>query len=174
MLELYSRTIKIRPVREQDAGFILKLRLDERYNEFLSSTSADVESQIAWIRRYKEDEEKGIQFYFIIERLDNTPCGAVRIYDLRSESFCWGSWILNEDKTKFAALESAFLVYKFGFNNLGYGKSHFEVMKENKKVISFHEKMGAIRTGEDEMNYYFEIEKKSVEVMKNKLAGRLI
>ena len=173
MIELRSKTIKVRPVEERDAKFILKLRLDKRYNEFLSSTSADVESQISWIRRYKEDEERGTQFYFLIERFDNIPCGTVRIYDLRSESFCWGSWILNEDKTKFAALESAFLVYEFGFKNLGYSKSHFDVMKKNKKVISFHEKMGAIKVGEDEMNCYFEIDKKSVEIMKNKLAGKL-
>ena len=89
----------------------------------------DLASQQAWIRKYKQDEANGSQFYFIIERLDGTKCGTVRVYDLREDSFCWGSWILNESKTRYSALESAFLVYRFGFEELGFKNSHFDVMK---------------------------------------------
>jgi len=114
-------------------------------------------SQGSWTSRGKEDERAGRQYYFIIERLDGVPCGTVRVYDLRAGSFCWGSWILNEDKTRYAALESAFLVYRFGLEQLGFGKSHVDVRKGNARVISFHEKMGAVRVGEDEVDGYFEI-----------------
>lgn len=89
----------------------------------------------------------------------------MRIYDILSDSFCWRSWILNKDKTRYAAIESALLVYKFGFDILGYQKSHFDVMKGNKKVISFHEKMGAVIVSEDDDNYYFEITKSKVTEM---------
>ncbi|HUH56905.1 MAG TPA: GNAT family N-acetyltransferase, partial [Pseudomonadales bacterium] len=147
---LESKSIRLRFVEETDAEFILKLRLDEKYNQFLSSVTADLQSQKDWIKKYKSDEKNKKQFYFIIERLDGTPCGTVRVYDLKQDSFCWGSWILNEDKTRYAALESAFLVYKFGFEVLGFKKSHFDVMKGNERVISFHKKMGAVETGEDE------------------------
>jgi len=173
MIELKSDTIQLRFVEESDAEFILQLRMDKRYNQFLSSTSSDIQSQKEWIGKYKEKEAKKTEFYFIIERLDGTPCGTVRIYDLRPESFCWGSWILNENKTKFSALESAFLVYLFGFSILGYEKSHFDVMKGNEKVISFHERMGAIRVGEDEKNLYFEITKESVAATKEKWIRKL-
>lgn len=172
-MELESKTVKLRLIEEKDAEFVLSLRVDEKYNKFLSAVNADVEAQKEWIRNYKVDEKEGVQFYFIIERLDGTPCGTVRIYDLKEESFCWGSWILNEEKTKYAAIESAFLVYDFGFESLGYNKSHFDVMKGNEKVISFHEKMGAKRTGEDEENFFFIIEKEDIRKSKERLVKLL-
>lgn len=95
---LESKNIRVRYVEESDADFILSLRLDNRYNTFLSTVTPDVEAQREWILKYKNDEEKGKQFYFIIERVDGTPCGTVRVYDIRKDSFCWGSWILNEKK----------------------------------------------------------------------------
>lgn len=170
---LESKSVRLRFVEEADAEFILKLRLDEKYNQFLSSVTADLQSQKNWIRKYKEDEKTKNQFYFIIERIDGTPCGTVRVYDLKEDSFCWGSWILNEDKTRYAALESAFLVYKFGFEVLGFKKSHFDVMKGNERVISFHTKMGAIQKNEDEQNYYFEITDSAVYATQKKLASKV-
>lgn len=159
---LVSKSIRIRLVEEGDAAFVLSLRLDDNYNQFLSKVSANIDAQRDWIKEYKKDEVAEKQFYFIIEKLDGTPCGTVRIYDLREDSFCWGSWILNQDKTRFAAIESALLVYEFGFNYLKLNNSHFEVMKENKKVISFHEKFGAKCISEDNDNFYFTISKKNV------------
>lgn len=159
---LKSKTISLRLVEPSDANFILKLRLDKRYNSFISAVKNDVESQRSWIINYKKDEAEKRQFYFIIERNDGTPCGTVRVYDLKSDSFCWGSWILNEDKTRYAAIESALLVYQFGFDKLGFKKSHFEVMKENVKVIEFHKKFGAKISSEDENNTYFQITKEDV------------
>ncbi|KPN77490.1 GNAT family N-acetyltransferase [Shewanella bicestrii] len=165
---LKSKTISMRLIEESDAEFVLRLRLDPRYNNFLSKVDADLNGQKKWIRNYKIDEHNKKQFYFIIVRNDGVPCGTVRIYDIRNDSFCWGSWILNEDKTRYAAIESALLVYDFGFNEMKYNKSHFDVMKGNEKVINFHKKFGAIQTGEDEQNYYFEISKESVEHFKEK------
>jgi len=60
------------------------------------------------------------------------------------------------------------LVYEFGFNRLKFKKSHFEVMKENKKVVNFHKKFGAVEIGEDDNNFYFEITQDSVAEFKNK------
>lgn len=168
-----SKTIKMRFVEESDAEFILKLRLDRKYNQFLSQVNADLKSQKNWIKKYKEDEKNKKQFYFIIERLDGTPCGTVRVYDLKEKSFCWGSWILNEDKTRYSAIESALMVYDFGFNTLNYDASHFDVMKENIKVINFHKKFGAKEVGDDDSNYYFHISKDSVNKSKNKFKAIL-
>jgi RimJ/RimL family protein N-acetyltransferase len=154
--------IQLRLVSEDDAAFILKLRLDSRYNQFLSRVNGDIQSQIEWIKSYKKEENAGVQYYFIIERNDQTPCGTVRLYDFQIDSFCWGSWILNEEKTRRAALESAFKVYDYGFNKLGFTKSHFDVMKNNEKVVKFHLRMGAVVTHEDEDNFYFTISRESV------------
>lgn len=172
-MNLESKSVRLRFVEEDDAAFILSLRLDEKYNKYLSKIKPGVEAQKEWIRSYKQDEREHKQFYFIIERLDGTPCGTVRIYDLQESSFCWGSWILNNQKTRFAAIESAFLVYRFGFEKLGYMKSHFDVMKDNAGVVKFHKRMGAVQTGEDEMNYYFEITRSSVEKARLELAEKI-
>lgn len=169
---LKSKTVQIRLVCESDADFILKLRLDSKYNYFLSAVNPDVQAQKDWIRKYKNDEAEKKQFYFIIERIDGTPCGTVRIYDLLANSFCWGSWILNDDKTRYAALESAFLVYQFGFDILGFEQSHFDVRKGNEKVILFHNKMGAEKTGEDDLNEYFRITKAAVLESMKKLSEK--
>nr|WP_223840756.1 GNAT family N-acetyltransferase [Pseudomonas extremaustralis] len=160
-------------VEESDAEFIVSLRTDEKYNKHLSAVTGDVEAQVDWIRRYKEDEANKQQFYFIIERLDGVRCGTVRVYDFVGDSFCWGSWILNEDKTRYAAIESAFLVYQFAFGELGFQKCHFDVRKGNDRVISFHEKMGATRTGETELDYLFQIAKETVSDSRAKLQSKL-
>ena len=172
-MNLQSKTIRLRLIEENDAAFVLKLRLDDKYNQFLSSVNPSIEAQREWINRYKNDEKKATQYYFIIERLDGIPCGTVRLYDFIDDSFCWGSWILNEDKTKYAALESAFLIYKFAFEHLEFKKSHFDVRKGNDRVISFHEKMGAVKTGETELDFLFEITKDSVNQTKARLSSKL-
>lgn len=155
LLELKS--IRLRFVEETDAEFILKLRLDERYNKFLSDVDSDLQSQREWIRKYKKEEKAKKQFYFIVERLNGTPCGTFRIYDLEEEHFTLGSWILNEDKTRYAVLESAILASKFGFEELGYKKYRFDVKKDNKRAISFYIRIGATKIDEDEHSYFFEL-----------------
>lgn len=154
---LEANTVRFRLIEVADAEFLFGLRSDVRYNKFLSSVTGGLEEQRSWIRSYKSAERAGEQYYFVIERSDGLPCGVVRVYGLTSDSFCWGSWILNENKTRYAALESAFLVYDFGFGFLGYSKARFDVRKENEKVVSFHRRMGACCVGEDEDNFYFEI-----------------
>lgn len=170
MVEVTAKTIRLRLIEESDAPFVVGLRTDEKYNRYLSAVGSDVEAQRQWIRNYKSDEKSGRQYYFIIERLDGSPCGTVRLYDFQVNSFSWGSWILNDNKTKYAAVESAFLVYEFGFQHLQFSASHFEVMKGNDKVTSFHEKMGAVRVGEDEEFLYFEIRKEAVEIAKDRFS----
>lgn len=155
---LKAGTIYLRLVHENDAAFICSLRNDDKLNTYISKSTADINAQKKWIVNYKNKEANGEEYYFIICKLDNDlPIGTVRLYDFKEnpKSFCWGSWILNENKTKYAAVESALLVYEAGFAYLGFEQSHFEVMKGNDKVHSFHVKMGAERNAEDEINEYY-------------------
>ncbi len=171
--DLHASTIYLRLVSENDAAFIYGLRNNERLNTYISKSSTDVESQRIWILDYKNKERIREEFYFIICRhSDNQPIGTVRLYDFKEnpKSFCWGSWILNENKTKYAAVESALLVYKAGFLFLGFEQSHFEVMKGNDKVHSFHLKMGAQKKSEDEKNIYYSFQKNQYEVNKLRYA----
>lgn len=171
---LNAKTIKLRLIEESDAEFVLDLRCDTKLNKYLSPVQGNIQEQIEFIRNYKKDERAGRQFYFIIERRDTgVRCGTVRLYDFQGKSFCWGSWILNQDKTRMAALESALLVYEYGFQILGFESSHFEVAKANETVISFHERLGALRSKEDEVNIYFNITAGQFKAAKTKLELKL-
>jgi RimJ/RimL family protein N-acetyltransferase len=169
-----SQSIALRFAEESDAEFILSLRLDEKYNKHLSVVENDIQKQIDWLRKYKIEEKNRVQFYFIIERVDGIRCGTVRIYDLKVDSFCWGSWILNENKSRTAALESAYQVYQFGFEDLGFKKSHFDVRKENITVNKFHQKMGAVKILEDQDNNFYEIHQNSVNKFFESFKGKLL
>ena len=162
MENLSARTIYFRLINENDAEFICSLRSDPYLNAYLSTSDNRISVQEEWIRKYKSREQKKQEFYFIIcRKKDDLPIGTVRLYDFLSNpaSFCWGSWILNKNKTQSSALESALLVYKFGFDYLGFEQSHFDVRKENIKVNSFHKKMGAIETSRDSTNIYYILDK---------------
>ncbi|MDE9444688.1 GNAT family N-acetyltransferase [Xenorhabdus bovienii] len=155
---IYGRSIYFELANEHDAEFILDLRMNNKFNQFLSQVSNDLQDQTHWLKKYKEREKQELESYYIIKRIDNNSnIGTVRLYDFLNNpmSFCWGSWILNEQKTPNAAIESALLVYKIAFENKNFEQSHFDVRKENEKVISFHRKLGAELINEDDLNYYF-------------------
>lgn len=166
----------LRLATEDDAEFILSLRTDSQLNRFLSKTDSDVKAQREWLREYKCREADSKEYYFIIVRtVDDSSIGTVRLYDFKKEtkSFCWGSWILNEKKSRYSAIQSAFLIYQFAFEQLGFERSHFNVHKANAAVVNFHRKFGAQIVGEGDIEYFFNIEKGDVLLARERLAGLL-
>lgn len=156
--EMVGHAVTLRLVEEADAEYIWQLRNDPRYNTHLSTTTGTADDQRAWIRRYKDREAAGSEYYFVVFRnSDNTRCGTVRLYDIHDGQFTWGSWILDENKPHKAALDSAILVYRFGFGELDLPLSVFDVRKENSHTLKFHDRFGSNRTGEDAENIYYEL-----------------
>ncbi|WPU24674.1 GNAT family N-acetyltransferase [Cedecea neteri] len=154
---LKSKTVHIRLAEISDAAFIYSLRMNENLNKHISKVDGTVQDQVVWLEKYKEKEQAGLEYYFIIVRNDNDrPIGTVRLYGITDENqFCWGSWILNSDKTVTAAIESAYLLYKFAFEYKKYHSAYFQVGNNNTQVISFHKKTGAIFVEKDEVNENF-------------------
>lgn len=151
-----GKSIFLREVRMDDAEFIVALRTDPVKSKHLSATSADLDKQRNFISSYMESES---DFYYIICDWQRTPVGTIRLYDVKDDSFCWGSWILSDRHPPSAAVESALLLYDFAFFSLHYARSHFDVRKENLRVIDFHKRFGANVVGEDELNLYFNYER---------------
>ena len=168
MQELKSKSLHFKLVESDDAEFILSLRADETYNKYLSPVEFNLKAQLDWLYHYKKREKKNDEFYFVIVNANHERCGTVRLYDFRQNSFCWGSWILNDKKPQHAAIQSAFLVYEFGFKVLNFEESHFDVRKENLNVIDFHKRMGAEIFEEDRDNFYFKISSKKVQLWSQK------
>lgn len=89
---LKANTTYLRLVEENDAGFICTLRNNDKLNTYISKSTADTKSQAEWIRNYKNRENNGEEYYFIICKSDDqSPIGTVRLYDFREnpKSFCW-------------------------------------------------------------------------------------
>lgn len=152
-MKLESKTIYFRLAETSDAEFIYSLRIDETYNKYLSSINKDVSKQKQWLVDYKKRESLKQEYYYIIHRKsDSLQIGTVRIYDFlqHEKSFCWGSWILTHNKTRYAALECAILIYDFAFFELGFLHCHMDIRKENLKVIDFHKRFGVRIIGETE------------------------
>ncbi|WP_377278845.1 GNAT family N-acetyltransferase [Rhizobium sp. R86522] len=171
--DLQLGSIRFTPVREHHRHYIYSLRVNPKYNTHLSPAPASADSQGAWISTYTEREAAGTEYYFLIERIDGTACGTVRLYDFKENSFCWGSWILDENKTRYAAIQSALLVYEIGFDKLGFEQSHFDVRLENTRVIAFHERMGAIRTHKSTDDQYMILTREAFQKEKPKLLNLL-
>ena len=165
---LEGKNINLRTVEIEDADFIYTMRQNREKTKYLSKVTGTVDSQKEWIKNYKQREDEEKEFYFIIESKNKDKFGLVRIYDLKNDSFCWGSWLIKEDTPKTTAIESALQIYEFGFYKLGFEKSHFDVRKGNDKVIAFHQRFGAKIVSEDELDYFFNFEKSDYEITKEK------
>lgn len=165
---LEGKNINLRTVEIEDADFIYTMRQNRKKTKYLSKVTGTVDSQKEWIKNYKQREDEQKEFYFIIESKNKDKLGLVRIYDLKNDSFCWGSWLIKEDTPKTTAIESALQIYEFGFYKLGFEKSHFDVRKGNDKVIAFHQRFGAKIVSEDELDYFFNFQKSDYEIIKEK------
>ena len=155
---LNAKTIHFKLVEEEDAAFICSLRTNPDLNKHLSQSTAVVEEQKAWIKNYKKREKEDFEYYFIIYRNDNNEkIGTIRLYDFKDhpKSFCWGSWILNANKTRYAAIESALLIYRVAFEELQFEQSHFDVRKENIGVHKFHMRLGATHIDGNELDNFY-------------------
>jgi RimJ/RimL family protein N-acetyltransferase len=148
--------LRLRPVQPDDAPYVHRLRTDQRYNAHLSPVTGTVADQRRWIEGYKAREAEGSEIYFVIERLDGGACGLVRLYDIRADRFTWGSWILDENKTPKAALESAILSFGVGFERLSIPRAILDVRQGNDRAIRFYRRFGMSETGADEQDIFFE------------------
>lgn len=146
----------LRLIEPADAEYVFGLRTDAKYNTHLSDVTGDVEGQRRWIEDYKAREKRGQEYYYVIERHDSTRCGLVRLYDITPESFTWGSWILDENKPKKAALESAVLSFGVGFDVLGCQVAHVDVRLLNSHAEAFYRRLGMKETHRTNKDIFFE------------------
>lgn len=166
MVTISAKQLYLRPVQIEDTDFIFYLRRHPEKSKYLSPVGSDINEQKDWIKQYKIREQQKLEYYFIACLMNGEKVGTIRVYDLRSDSFSWGSWISAPEVPKGTGIKMMLMVYDFGFNYLKYPKSHFEVLKGNEKSVSFHKRFGARITSEDALRYYFSITKNEYEQAK--------
>lgn len=156
-----------RDAQAGDAAFILSLRTDEKKNRYLSSVANDLQVQATWLEAYQQRHGEA---YFIMASRDGQDLGTVRLYDAQGDSFCWGSWILSDARPSSAAMESALMVYAYAQDTLGFRHSHFQVHKHNERVCAFHERFGAERVAQDEVEYGYTLSEAHIRTARDRYA----
>ena len=145
----------LRLIKPEDAAYVHSLRNNPAYNTHLSKVTGTIDDQRTWIEDYKSREAQGQEFYYVIERKDGTRCGLVRLYDIEATSFIWGSWILDENKTRKAALESAILSFGIGFDALGVQLANVDVRVANEHAAAFYRRLGMVETHRTDQDIFF-------------------
>ena len=141
-----------RLVNENDADFITKIRTNPKVRNYLHQTSADVEEQKKWIRKYKERERWGVDYYFIYYK-NETPFGVNRIYNIQEDgTFTTGSLVFDDNVPYESVVAATIIIKEIAFEELGlnYSDCSDGVHKDNKKVIKLCEMFGTVFTGQRE------------------------
>lgn len=155
-----GKALVLRNAVVTDAALILSMRNNPQKSKHLFSVPDDLDAQVAWLVSY---QERATEAYFVIEDVHGSALGTVRIYDAQGDSFCWGSWILMVNAPTFAAIESALIVYTYALESLGFQSAHFQVQKPNARVWRFHERFGAERTFENEVQFEYKLSNAAIQ-----------
>ena len=129
--------VRLRPVRMEDAEFIVWLRNLEHVKGRVGDSAMDAATQESWLRAYFDRQG---DYYFIIETLGGIAVGAYGVYDIVGSSAESGRWIIRPDVP--AAIPSAMHAFEIAFGRLGLGELRVKTVATNRSVLSLNRKFG--------------------------------
>ena len=133
--------VRLRPVRMEDAGFIVWLRNLDHARGRVGDSAPDVGSQEKWLAKYFERTD---DYYFIIETCGGIAVGTYGLWDFRDQSAESGRWIIRQDVP--AAVPSAILGLDLAFGTLGVKVIRVKTVSTNLPVLSLNRKFGMKET----------------------------
>lgn len=138
--------MKLVTISPSDAQHMVDLRNNPAYNRFLSNANdvITLEHQLKWM-----DNVMGRQdcIDFKVATInDEAFCGTIALYDIEDGAAEFGRYMA---VNPIAAIESEYLILKFGFEVLGLKRIYCNTVKANTKVWQQHTKYGFRKTGED-------------------------
>ena len=133
--------VRVRPVRMDDAGFIVWLRNLEHAKGMVGDSATDIASQEKWLRDYFERDG---DYYFVLETACGIPVGTYGFYNLTKESVDIGRWIVWPESS--AAVPSVLIGIDIGFQRLGARKIHLTVVTTNARATKLYYWMGFKKT----------------------------
>lgn len=134
--------LRLRPVRLEDAGFIVWLRNLDHVRGRVGTSSTDVAHQKIWLNDYFERDG---DYYFIAETPEGVPVGTHGIYNVgagRGES---GRYIVRSDAL--AGVPVSVMALDLAFGPLGLTCLHAQCVSTNLEVCSLHRKTGFRQVG---------------------------
>ena len=164
LLRLAGPSLALRLINLDDSAFVHGLRVNSKFNKYLSTTYGTVIEQENWIKKYKTREASGTELYYIIERVDGIRCGTVRLTNIRPGcDLTYESWILDDNKPSKAALESALLALTLGFELLKCEEAHADVRINNTRAEENYRRLGMIETHRTDDDIFFVVKKSRFE-----------
>jgi RimJ/RimL family protein N-acetyltransferase len=133
--------VRLRPVRLDDAAFIVWLRNLDHARGRVGDSAVTEANQQAWLQTYFE---RPGDYYFIIETMGRIPVGAYGIYDVRGTGAESGRWVIRPEVP--AAIPSAMLAFDTAFNTLRFSELRVRTVSSNKNVLSLNRKFGFRQT----------------------------
>lgn len=133
--------VRLRPVKREDAAFIVWLRNLEHVKGKVGDSATDTAHQVAWLEQYFL---RPGDYYFIIETTAGLPVGAYGIYDQTGDSAESGRWIIRPDVP--AAIPSAILAFAIAFDQLRLRELRVKTVATNQHVLSLNKKFGFRQT----------------------------
>jgi RimJ/RimL family protein N-acetyltransferase len=134
--------VRIRPVRLDDAAFIVWLRNLGHTKGKLGDSAADVADQEAWLRTYFARED---DFYFIVETLGGLPVGTHAVSKVSGGSGEAGRLIIRPEVP--AAVPTSLITFDLAFGAMGLKELRGTSVSTNEKVHSYVRKFGFRQTG---------------------------
>ena len=142
-IHLEGFNLRLRPVRIEDAAFIVWLRNLDYVKGNVGDSAMDVAGQEAWLREYSEREG---DYYFIVESVGRMiPLGTHGIYNVNGTSAENGRHIMRAEVM--AGLPSGILTADFAFGSMGLRELRAKMVATNMKVQSLHRKSGFKHVG---------------------------
>lgn len=129
--------MRLRPVRLDDAAFIVWLRGQEHAKGKLGDSATTVSDQERWLESYLDRER---DYYWIAETMGGIPVGTNGVYDLTGESAEYGRLIVCPGVP--AALPMSLLTYNVAFDRLGLRTLRATSVESNLTLHSFVKKLG--------------------------------
>ena len=162
--------LKFRLATIEDAEFICNIRNHKYKSRHLNDIGNSVEKQVNWLKKYKEREYQGKEYYFVIEDENCTARGLLRIYNIEDESATVGSWIFEDDAPHKMAIRAELMIKNFAFTELGKKSLYFDTRIKNKPIYTYLLLQNSTLLNKDELNYYFRLDyddfKKGIEKVK--------
>jgi hypothetical protein len=85
-----------------------------------------------------------------------------------------GSWVFLDESPAGIAIKGDIATREIAFEQLGFGTCKFDVRKENKTVLKYHYGYKPLLVAEDELNFYFELNKQDFYKQRDKLIKILL
>lgn len=132
--------IRLRPVRLEDAPFIVWLRNLDYVKGMVGDSARDVTGQERWLNDYFEREG---DYYFIGETLNDTPLGTFAIYDLKETRAELGRYVVRPGVAP-SGLASLLLLDMF-YREMGLTQLLVRTVASNRRAHSLFRKIGFVQ-----------------------------